>query len=291
MKNGKLSTIFFTLAACFGLSLLLYPSFSDWWNSTVQSGVVQTYQENVENLDEEDYNRFWESARLYNKKLAESNNGFFLSEEQLDEYKQLLNITGDGVMGYIEISIINCMLPIYHGTDDALSVAVEHLEWSSLPVGGESSHCVISGHRGLPSATLFTNLDKMIVGDLFVLHILDEELTYEVDQIRIVEPKETQDLQIEQGKDFVTLVTCTPYGINSHRMLIRGHRVDNVEAATKVRITSDAVKVDRLLVASILVVPIMIIMFTVISIFEKIEKCRKANVEIDTKIRSDIDEE
>ncbi|MEE0264731.1 MAG: class C sortase [Acutalibacteraceae bacterium] len=278
MKKGKLSTIFFTLAAIFGLSLLLYPSISDWWNSTVQSGVVDNYQAKVKKLDEDEYNRLWESARAYNKRLTEDNNGFFLSKEQLDEYKSSLNISGDGVMGYVEISVINCMLPVYHGTDDALSIAAEHLEWSSLPVGGESTHCVISGHRGLPTATLFTNLDKMIVGDLFVLHVLNEELTYEVDQIRVVEPKETNDLRIEQGKDLVTLVTCTPYGINSHRLLIRGHRVDNVEAAKKVRITSDAVKVDRLLVSAILVVPIIIIMFTAISIFEKIKKRRNISI-------------
>lgn len=278
MKKGKLSTIFFTLAAIFGLSLLLYPSISDWWNSTVQSGVVDNYQAKVKKLDENEYNRLWESARAYNKRLTEDNNGFFLSKEQLDEYKSSLNISGDGVMGYVEISVINCMLPVYHGTDDALSIAAEHLEWSSLPVGGESTHCVISGHRGLPTATLFTNLDKMIVGDLFVLHVLNEELTYEVDQIRVVEPKETNDLRIEHGKDLVTLVTCTPYGINSHRLLIRGHRVDNVEAAKKVRITSDAVKVDRLLVSAILVVPIIIIMFTAISIFEKIKKRRNISI-------------
>ena len=268
------------------MSLLLYPSFSDWWNSTVQSGVVESYQEKVKNMNEDEYNRLWESARAYNKKLAEDNNGFFLSKEQLDEYKSSLNISGDGVMGYVEISVINCMLPVYHGTDDALSIAAEHLEWSSLPVGGEGTHCVISGHRGLPSATLFTNLDKMIVGDLFVLHVLDEELTYEVDQIRIVEPKETNDLRIEYGKDLVTLVTCTPYGINSHRLLIRGHRVDNVEAAKKVRITSDAVKIDRLLVAAILAVPIIIMMFTVISICDNIKIRRKSSV-----IRSGEDEE
>lgn len=237
-------------------------------------------------MNEDEYNRLWESARAYNKKLAEDNNGFFLSKEQLDEYKSSLNISGDGVMGYVEISVINCMLPVYHGTDDALSIAAEHLEWSSLPVGGEGTHCVISGHRGLPSATLFTNLDKMIVGDLFVLHVLDEELTYEVDQIRIVEPKETNDLRIEYGKDLVTLVTCTPYGINSHRLLIRGHRVDNVEAAKKVRITSDAVKIDRLLVAAILAVPIIIMMFTVISICDNIKIRRKSSV-----IRSGEDEE
>ena len=280
MKKGKLSTIFLTLAAALGLSLMLYPSLSDWWNSKVQSGVVATYQEELENLDEDDYAELWKSAKLYNQSLVEKKGSFFLSKEQEEEYNNLLNVTGDGVMGYIEISIINCMLPIYHGTNDALNVATEHLEWSSLPTGGESTHCIISGHRGLPSATLFSNLDKMIVGDLFVLHILDEELTYEVDQIRIVEPKETDDLLIEEGKDFVTLVTCTPYGINSHRILIRGHRVDNVEAATKVRITADAVQKDRLLIAAILVVPILVIMFTALSIYEHIKKRRKSVMEL-----------
>jgi len=244
-----------------GLSLLLYPSFSDYWNSFTQSKAITSYAEQVANLDSEEYDHIWSDAYEYNVSISDRRNIFLLSDEQRKEYNSLLNLGGDGIMGYIDIPSIDVLLPIYHGTTEAvLSVAVGQLDWSSLPVGGTSTHCVVSGHRGLPSAKLFTDIDKLAVGDYFMMNILDEVLTYEVDQIRIVLPEETDDLLIEEGKDLCTLVTCTPYGINSHRLLVRGHRVDNIENAQTVRVTADAVIVERLVVVPFVLAPILVIM-------------------------------
>ena len=185
-----------------------------------------------------------------------------MTEEEYAEYARLLLVGNQQVMGYIEIPEIGVELPIYHGTDEAvLQVAIGHLEWTSLPTGGESTHCVVSGHRGLPSARLFTDLDMRAVGDSFMLHVLDETLTYEVDQIRIVEPQEVDELLIQEGKDLCTLVTCTPYGINSHRLLVRGHRVENQAQAQTVRVTADAVIVEKLVVAPFVLAPILLVMF------------------------------
>lgn len=275
--KGKITTILLVLVLLVGLSLLLYPTFADWWNSQVQSRAIASYTEKVQNLDTDKYKELWESARNYNKSLLGRSNEYLLSEEQQSLYHQQLNVGGDGVMGIIEIPSINCTLPIYHGTsEDVLHTAIGHLEWTSLPTGGESTHAVVSGHRGLPSATLFTNLDQMIVGDLFVLHVLDEQLTYEVDQILIVEPDDTEALLIQEGKDLVTLVTCTPYGVNSHRMLVRGHRVANVEAAVAVRITADAVQIEPMLVAVLLAVPILLTMLIVVLVKDGRKKRNKA---------------
>lgn len=244
-----------------GLSLLLYPSFSDYWNSFTQSKAITSYAEQVANLDSEEYDHIWSAAYEYNVSISDRRNIFLLSDEQRKEYNSLLNLGGDGIMGYIDIPSIDVLLPIYHGTTEAvLSVAVGHLDWSSLPVGGTGTHCVVSGHRGLPSAKLFTDIDKLAVGDYFMMNVLDEVLTYEVDQIRIVLPDETDDLLIEEGKDLCTLVTCTPYGINSHRLLVRGHRVDNIENAQTVRVTADAVIVERLVVVPFVLAPILVIM-------------------------------
>ena len=261
MKNGKSSTFALILIFFAGLSLLLYPSFSDYWNSFHQSRAIASYAEEVANLDEEQYTELWDRAWEYNESLLDRRNVFILGEEQKAEYGELLNVGGNSVMGYVDIPAINCTLPIYHGTDEGvLQVAVGHLEWTSLPVGGTSSHCVISGHRGLPSAKLFTDLDRLIVGDVFMLRVLDEILTYEVDQILIVEPDDTNALLIEPGKDYCTLVTCTPYGINSHRLLVRGHRIETEEAAVTVRITSDAVQIEPLIVAPIVAIPILLVL-------------------------------
>ena len=164
-------------------------------------------------------------------------------------------------MGYIEIPEIDVSLPIYHGTEDpVLQVAIGHLEWTSLPVGGESTHCVLSGHRGLPSAKLFTDLDRLVVGDRFRLGVLDQVLTYEVDQILIVEPQDTEALLIEEGKDLCTLVTCTPYSINTHRLLVRGHRVETEKDAKNVRVTSDAIQIEPYLVAPVVAAPILLVL-------------------------------
>ena len=260
-----LSTILLLFILLIGLSLLLYPTVSDYWNSFHQTRAIATYAENVAKLDNNQYDRLWEDARAYNRTLGLRSNPYYLSEEQKAEYERLLDVSGLGVMGYIEIPEIDVSLPIYHGTEESvLQIAVGHLEWSSLPVGGESTHCVLSGHRGLPSAKLFTNLDKLREGDTFLLRVLDEVLTYEVDQILIVEPQETAALQIEEGKDYCTLVTCTPYGINTHRLLVRGHRIDNMEEAKTIRVTADAVQIEPLLVAPIVAIPMLLILLVLL---------------------------
>ena len=256
-----LSTIFLFLIFFLGLSLLLYPTFSDWWNSMHQSRAISTYSEAVATMDNEKYDEIWSAAWEYNRSLIDRPNDYLLSEEQKVQYEALLDIGQNGIMGYIEIPKIDVTLPVYHGTEESvLQVAIGHLEWTSLPVGGESSHCVVSGHRGLPSAKLFTDLDKMEVGDTFLLRVLDEVLTYEVDQILIVEPQETKALMIEEGKDLCTLVTCTPYGINTHRMLVRGHRVENAKVATVRRITADAVQIEPVIVAPFVAAPMLLLL-------------------------------
>lgn len=260
-KINNLITVFLVLILLAGLSLLLYPTFSDWWNSYHQTKAIASYAADVANLSNEDYEKIWKAATEYNASLSERNSDYTLTEEQKSQYEQLLNVSGDGIMGYIEIPSINCSLPIYHGTQESvLQIAVGHIEWSSLPVGGASSHCVVSGHRGLPSAKLFTNLDELSKGDTFMLRVLDEVLTYEVDQILIVEPQETGALQIEEGKDYCTLVTCTPYGINTHRLLVRGHRIDNIEEAKTIRVTADAIQIEPLLVAPVVATPILLLL-------------------------------
>ena len=265
--RSKKSTIILLVLFLIGLSLLLYPSFADWWNSFHQSQAVASYVEQVANLDDEKYEAFWSAAWDYNRSLVGRHNAFLLSEEQKAEYDQLLNVTGTGIMGYIEIPELDIAYPIYHGTDEAvLQIAIGHLEWSSLPVGGSSSHCVVSGHRGLPSARLFTDLDQMVEGDVFLFRILDEILTYEVDQIRIVEPYQVEDLLVQEGKDLCTLVTCTPYGINTHRLLVRGHRIENQEEAVTVRVTADAMQIEPIIVAPFLAAPILLILLIMLII-------------------------
>lgn len=257
----NLSSIILVLIFIIGLSLLLYPSFSDYWNSFHQSRAIASYAQSVTTIDDDQYEKMWAQAQEYNTTLAKKQNRWVLSEEEYEEYEDLLNIGGTGIIGYIEIPNIKVSLPIYHGVDEAvLQIAVGHIEGSSLPVGGEGTHCVISGHRGLPSAKLFTNLDEMEEGDLFMMRVLDETLTYEVDQIRIVEPEDLSALEIEEGKDLCTLVTCTPYGINSHRLLVRGHRVENLESASSIRVTADAMQIDPVMVAPVIAVPILLIL-------------------------------
>lgn len=256
-----LSTILLFLIFFIGLSLLLYPTFADWWNSFHQSRAVASYVEQVANMDDEKYDELWSAAWDYNRSLIDRPNDYLLSEDQRVFYEQLLNVTDNGIMGYIEIPKIDIVYPIYHGTDEAvLQIAIGHLEWTSLPVGGENSHCVVSGHRGLPSARLFTDLDKMEIGDTFMLQVLDEVLTYEVDQILIVDPQETKDLLIVEGEDLCTLVTCTPYGINSHRMLVRGHRIETAEVKAVRRVTADAVQIEPVIVAPLVAVPMLLIL-------------------------------
>ena len=259
--------IILLLVLIVGLSLLLYPPLSNWWNSMHQSRAVASYVEQVANIDKEQYAHLWDDAWNYNRDLTERPNNYVLSEEQKALYDSLLDVGGTGIMGYVEIPSIGVTLPIYHGTNETvLQIAVGHLEWTSLPVGGESSHCVVSGHRGLPSAKLFTDLDELVIGDIFMFRVLDEILTYEVDQILIVEPDETDALLVEEGQDLCTLITCTPYGVNSHRLLVRGHRVENQEVAQTVRVTADAMQIEPAIVAPILAIPMLLVLLIILLI-------------------------
>ena len=264
MKN-KLSTIILSLAFLAGLSLLLYPTVSDYWNSMHASKAVADYSAEVTQLTKTQYDEIWAAAAAYNQSLRDRSGSFYLTDEQKEQYASQLDVNGTGIMGYIEIPNIKLSLPIYHGTEDSvLQIAVGHLEWSSLPVGGEGTHCVLSGHRGLPSAKLFTNLDQLVEGDTFVLRVLDEVLTYQVDQILIVEPDDTDALKAEEGKDLCTLVTCTPYGVNSHRLLVRGHRIENQAQAEAIRVTSDAMQIEPRLVAPVVALPVLLLLLVVL---------------------------
>lgn len=262
MKKGSFSTILLVIMMIAGLSLLLYPSFSDFWNSKRQTEAIYSYSQVVSTIDDEKYEEIWANAIAYNQDLLNRDNAFILTDEQKAAYMEQLNVFLTNTMGFIEIPSIDCKLPIYHGTDESvLQIGVGHLDWTSLPTGGSSTHCVLSSHRGLPSARLFTDLDELAENDIFMLHILDETLTYAVDQVKIVEPDETDDLLIVEGKDYCTLVTCTPYGINSHRMLVRGKRTDNPEEVATVRVTADAVQIEPIIVAPLLAVPVLLVLF------------------------------
>ena len=230
MKRKHISTIFIILIFLVGLGFISYPTVSNLWNQAHQSRAIATYSKQVEKLDDSENKKMLKAARKYNKSLLKKSDHWKLSKKDKKKYESLLDVSGTGIMGYIEVPKIDCSLPIYHGTDEgALQIAIGHLEGSSLPVGGKSTHCVLSGHRGLPSARLFTDLDQLEEGDIFILNILGRKLAYEVDQIKVVLPEEMSDLEIEEGKDLCTLVTCTPYGINTHRLLVRGHRTEYVE--------------------------------------------------------------
>lgn len=242
-----------------GFVLIGYPTFANWWNSFHQTQNVSSYVSQVAAMNHEEYDAMLREAEDYNAEVAKIGNVWNLSDERIAVYNSLLNIDDTGVMGYIDIPSIHITLPIYHGTDeDILQVAIGHLAGTSLPVGGESSHCVVSGHRGLPSARLFTDIDKLSVGDTWTLNILDQTLTYEVDQVRVVKPSNLKNLQIEPGKDYCTLVTCTPYGVNTHRLLVRGHRIPNVQG--NARVTADALQIDTRFVAPFIATPILVIL-------------------------------
>ena len=261
-RKNRITGILLLVALLAGLSLLLYPFLADYWNSMHQSRAIATYMNAVTELDNNDYEGMLEEAQAYNDALPGNPDRFLPSEEEHQQYENLLSISEDGIIGYVEIPSIHVSLPFYHGTDeDILQVAAGHIEGSSLPVGGEGTHCVISGHRGLPSSRLFTDLDQLTERDIFILRVLDETLTYEVDQIHIVEPHEVELLEIEEGQDLCTLVTCTPYGINSHRLLVRGHRVENQESASSIRITADAMQIEPVLVAPAVAAPMLLLLF------------------------------
>ncbi len=257
-KSGLTSTIVLVAIFFIGLCVLLYPTISDFWNEKRQSKAIMNYDELLVDLTPEDFAEYFEKADNYNRKLRRMNapmSGYSALEK---EYYSTLDINGDGMMGYITIEKIKVQLPIYHGTSaKVLNSAVGHVEGTSLPVGGENTHAVLSAHRGLPSAKLFTNLDKVEVGDVFTVTILDRTITYQVDQIRVVLPNKTEDLQIQKGEDFCTLVTCTPYGINTHRMLVRGTRIENIEEAKKINVITEAYLVDPFIVTPAVAAPML----------------------------------
>jgi sortase A len=254
LRRGILTFILSALLVL-GMCLLLYPSFSNWYNEDKQTSAIASYSDTVDELTEDEYNKMLEAAQTYNAELAERGySNFVLSEEEYSKYESLLDL--NGVMSYIEIPSIRVELPIYHGTSaDVLQVGAGHIAGSSLPVGGESTHCVLSGHRGLPSSRLFTDIDQLTIGDVFVLHTLNEEYTYEVDQVLIVDPDDVSALQIVEGEDLCTLVTCTPYGVNTHRLLVRGHRIANL--ADYSNLTGDASQIEPILVAPFAGIPVL----------------------------------
>ena len=262
IKEQKVNIIL-CLIILIGIGLLSYPTVSDWWNSFHQTRAVASYAAAVSQMKTEDYDRLFAEADDYNRKLAGTGMKWSMTDEEIREYNSVLDISDNGIMGYIDIPRMRQTLPIYHGTDDAiLQIAIGHLAGTSLPVGGDSTHCVVSGHRGLPSARLFTDLDRLIVGDIWTMTVLNRTVTYEVDQIRIVEPEDLSELQIVQGSDYCTLLTCTPYGINTHRLLVRGHRIPNLDGDANV--TADAMQVDQTLVAMVVAVIILLILVIIL---------------------------
>ena len=252
-KKRSLSNILMGIALAVGTMLLVYPKASDYWNSFTQSRSIMGYAEQVAQMSAAEYAKFISEAEEYNAKLAENGNEWHMTQGQKKVYESRLTFDSTGVMGYIDIPKIGTKLPIYHGTSDAvLQTSIGHLAESSLPVGGKGSHCVLSGHRGLPSAKLFSDLDKMVQGDTFTLSVLNETYTYQVDQIRVVEPTDLRELTIRPGMDLCTLVTCTPYGVNSHRLLVRGHRVKNINGDAKV--VADALQIQPVHVAPFIMI-------------------------------------
>lgn len=260
MKKGKLQ-MFGLLALFFiGVGLLVYPSFSDYWNTFHQSRVIMKYADRVSNMNKDEYARLIKEANQYNKELQKTGIKWNMTDAEKASYNRYLDFESSGVMGYITIPKINVELPIYHGTSDSiLQTSIGHIEGSSLPVGGLGSHTILSGHRGLPSARLFTNLDQLAAGDTFTLTVLNETYTYEVDQIRIVEPTDLSSLQLEPGKDYCTLVTCTPYGVNTHRLLVRGHRVENVNGNAE--LVADAIQIRPIYITPFVIILLLFGLF------------------------------
>jgi len=256
-KHGAM--LLLSLIFLVGIGLIAYPTFADWWNSFHQARAINSYMGNVAKLDPEQYDQIISDAEAYNQELSERGMIWQMTADEKARYNTLLSVDESGIMGYINIPKIDIMLPIYHGTDESiLQIAIGHLSGTSLPVGGPGSHCVVSGHRGLPSARLFTDLDKLQEGDTFTLNVLDRTLTYEVDQIRTVEPTDLSNLTIESGKDYCTLVTCTPYGVNTHRLLVRGHRTANAHGDAAV--IADAIQIEPAYIAPFIAVPVLVLL-------------------------------
>ena len=259
MRKHK-TVIFLTLGFLVGICILLYPAFSDFWNSKTQSRAITDYESVLDNLDENEYSAIFERAHAYNKALYETNYPL-MDYKNVPGYYDTLRITDNDMIGYLKIDRIGVELPIYHGTsDDVLNRGVGHLEGSSLPIGGENTHSIMSAHRGLPSSKLFTDLDRMEIGDTFQIIILDQVLTYQVDFIKVIEPTDVSDLQIIEGGDYCTLFTCTPYGINTHRLLVRGVRIETIEEKPIIYVSNEAFRIDPLLVTPAVAAPMLLVL-------------------------------
>ena len=259
MRKHK-TVIFLTIGFLVGICILLYPTLSDYWNSKTQSRAVTNYESVLENLDEDVYKSIFENAYAYNKALYETNYPL-MDYKKVPGYYETLSITENDMIGYLKIDRIGIELPIYHGTsDDVLNKGVGHLEGSSLPVGGENTHCVMSAHRGLPSSKLFTDLDRMEIGDTFQIVVLDQVLTYQVDFVKIIEPTDVSDLQIIEGGDYCTLFTCTPYGINTHRLLVRGIRIETIKEKPIIYVSNEAFRIEPLLVTPAVAAPMLLVL-------------------------------
>ena len=274
-----LSTIFFGIIFLIGLLLVLYPTVSNFMSNREQKKVIREYSNIVNNMDKEEKEAMYNEAVDYNKEIYEKGMIDYSNPDAVQGYNDILDVSGTGIMGYISIPKINVELPIYHGTSDGvLQVAVGHLEGSSLPVGGENTHCVLSGHRGLPSADLFTHLDRLNVHDIFTISVLDKTLVYEIDQIKVVAPGDTQYLQIEDGKDYCTLLPCTPYGINTHRLLVRGVRVADSDDKNNIYVYADAYKIDTKTVTVLMAVPLTLLLLLGMVVHIRRNKKRKQEI-------------
>lgn len=279
-QKHRVSNLILVLILLAGVAIAGYPAFSDYWNSMHQTRAIQGYAERVAELDNEEYTAVWEAALDYNRRLAEDPNPWAMSDEDIDDYERQLNVDGTGNMGFISIPRIDVNLPVYHGTSDSvLQTSIGHIDGTSLPAGSVhpdendydkvefASHSVLSGHRGLPSAKLFSDLDAMEVGDVFYLTVLDQTLTYQVDQITVILPEDSSELRLFPGKDYCTLMTCTPYGINTHRLLVRGVRVENDKKLLDVRVTADALKIEPLYVVPFIAGPVLLLMILWVVLF------------------------
>ena len=269
MKGRWLSILIVVLIVA-GAALLLYPTVSNYLHSKYSASVIKDYHTVYQNTEEEKRQDIIRKAEDYNTRLFSANAPLY-EPTQVTGYNDTLDLTGTGVMGYIDIDKIGVELPIYHGVDaGVLQIGVGHLEGSSLPVGGVNTHCILSGHRGLPSAKLFTDLNEMAIGDRFTITVLDRVLTYEVDQIKVVLPEDASELAIEEGKDYCTLVTCTPYGINTHRLLVRGIRVDGeITRTPEIFVSNEAFKIDKTIVATVIALPLFITVTLVAVVIER----------------------
>ena len=272
-RKHRVSNWVLVLILIIGIGIAGYPAFSEYWNSLHQSRAIMGYAERVAEMTNEEYEKVWNAALDYNRRLLDMTNQWAIDSDCLEDYEMQLNVDATGNMGYVSIPKIDVNLPIYHGTSDpVLQTSIGHITGTSLPAGsGHSdpedwlkpdfaSHCVLSGHRGLPSARLFSDLDALEIGDVFYLTILDQTLTYRVDKITVIEPEDVTELMIVPGMDLCTLMTCTPYGINTHRLLVRGSRIENEKNYLEVRVTADAIRIEPVYVAPFIAVPVLVLM-------------------------------